>query len=141
MLPLIAGLTGDAFYDPAAMTDGFHMAMIATAALAALRRRARLADDRPDVLDTEAEPGGDTPIAARAGLRVCRLRRAAATGPRSRLPPGRRRRRAAAGAGVALQPSGEPAKKKNHTLKTMTAALTEITTTRSIALVPCLARV
>ena len=29
VLPLIAGLTGDDFYDPAAMADGFHMAMIA----------------------------------------------------------------------------------------------------------------
>ncbi len=34
VLPLIAGLTGDQFYDPAAMTDGFHMAMVACAALA-----------------------------------------------------------------------------------------------------------
>ena len=31
VLPLIAGLTGDAFYDPAAMTDGFHIAMNVTA--------------------------------------------------------------------------------------------------------------
>ena len=29
VLPLVAGLTGDAFYDPAKMTDGFHMAMLA----------------------------------------------------------------------------------------------------------------
>jgi len=36
VLPIVAGLTGDAFYDPAQMTDGFHMAMAATAALAAL---------------------------------------------------------------------------------------------------------
>ena len=36
VLPLIAGLTGDKFYDPAAMTDGFHMAMVACAGLAAL---------------------------------------------------------------------------------------------------------
>jgi EmrB/QacA subfamily drug resistance transporter len=36
ILPIVGGLTGDAFYDPAAMTDGFHMAMVATAALAAL---------------------------------------------------------------------------------------------------------
>ena len=27
VLPLIAGLTGDSFYDPATMTDGFHIAM------------------------------------------------------------------------------------------------------------------
>jgi len=36
VLPLIAGLTGDAFYDPEAMTEGFHVAMVASAALAAL---------------------------------------------------------------------------------------------------------
>ncbi len=34
-LPTIAGLTGDLFYDPAAMTDGFRIAMVASAALAA----------------------------------------------------------------------------------------------------------
>jgi len=36
VLPLIAGLTGDKFYDPGAMTDGFHMAMVVCAALSAL---------------------------------------------------------------------------------------------------------
>jgi EmrB/QacA subfamily drug resistance transporter len=36
IFPLIGGLTGDAFYDPVAMTDGFHAAMVAAAALAAL---------------------------------------------------------------------------------------------------------
>ncbi len=35
VLPLIAGLTGDAFYDPAAMTSGFHTAMYVTAGLSA----------------------------------------------------------------------------------------------------------
>jgi EmrB/QacA subfamily drug resistance transporter len=35
VFPLIAGLTGDDFYDPAAMADGFHVAMVAAAALAA----------------------------------------------------------------------------------------------------------
>jgi EmrB/QacA subfamily drug resistance transporter len=34
VLPLVAGLTGDKFYDPTAMTDGFHVAMVACAALA-----------------------------------------------------------------------------------------------------------
>ena len=34
-LPVIAGLTGDAFYDPTAMTDGFRTAMMACAGLAA----------------------------------------------------------------------------------------------------------
>lgn len=36
VLPAIAGITGDAFYDPAALEDGFRIAMLATAALAAL---------------------------------------------------------------------------------------------------------
>jgi len=62
VLPLIAGLTGDAFYDPVAMTDGFHMAMAATAALAALGGAVAWLTIDPNVLETEAEPGGDTPI-------------------------------------------------------------------------------
>ncbi len=36
VLPLIAGLTGDRFYDPSAMTHGFHIAMVTCAILAAL---------------------------------------------------------------------------------------------------------
>lgn len=35
VLPVIAGLTGDGFYDPAKMNDGFHLAMVACAVLAA----------------------------------------------------------------------------------------------------------
>ena len=46
VLPLIAGLTGDSFYDPAKMTDGFHIAMIVCAGLAALGRHPGLADDQ-----------------------------------------------------------------------------------------------
>ena len=36
LLPVIAGLTGEDFYDPAAMEDSFRMAMIACAALSIL---------------------------------------------------------------------------------------------------------
>jgi EmrB/QacA subfamily drug resistance transporter len=36
VLPLIAGLTGDSFYNPADMTDGFQIGMMACALLAAL---------------------------------------------------------------------------------------------------------
>ena len=36
VLPVVAGLTGDSFYDPAAMTDGFHIGMAVSAALAVL---------------------------------------------------------------------------------------------------------
>ena len=35
VLPLVAGLTGDAFYDPAKMADGFRIAMFACAGLSA----------------------------------------------------------------------------------------------------------
>jgi EmrB/QacA subfamily drug resistance transporter len=35
LLPLIAGLTGERFYEPVAMTEGFHIAMLACAGLAA----------------------------------------------------------------------------------------------------------
>lgn len=62
IFPLIGGLTGHAFYDPSAMTDGFHAAMTAAAALSALGGAIAwlTIDDR--VLETEPEPGGDTPI-------------------------------------------------------------------------------
>ena len=36
VLPVVAGLTGDSFYDPAKMTNGFHMGMVVCAVLAAL---------------------------------------------------------------------------------------------------------
>ncbi len=61
VLPAVAGLSGDAFYDPTAMEDGFRMAMVVCAALAAAGGvLAWLAID-PGVLHAEAEPGGDTP--------------------------------------------------------------------------------
>ena len=67
VLPLVAGLTGEDFYDPQAMTDGFRMAMVATAALSALGGVIAWVTIRADVLD--AEPTSDdagTP--ARAAL-------------------------------------------------------------------------
>ena len=61
VLPVIAGLTGDSFYDPAAMTDGFQMGMLACAALSALGGVLAWLTIEPGVLHAEAEPGGDTP--------------------------------------------------------------------------------
>jgi hypothetical protein len=55
VLPLIAGLTGDKFYDPAAMTDGFHMAMVACAGLAVVGGILAWLTIRPDVLESEPE--------------------------------------------------------------------------------------
>jgi EmrB/QacA subfamily drug resistance transporter len=61
VLPLIAGLTGDAFYDPSAMTDGFRLAMRACAGLAVLGGVLAWLTISDDVLEAEPEPAGDTP--------------------------------------------------------------------------------
>jgi EmrB/QacA subfamily drug resistance transporter len=61
VLPAVAGLTGDNFYDPAKMTSGFHMGMVVCAALAALGGILAWFTISAEVLHAEAEPGGDTP--------------------------------------------------------------------------------
>jgi len=61
VLPLIAGLTGDKFYDPAAMTDGFRIAMVVCAGLSALGGILAWLTISSDVL--EAEP--EAPLEAR----------------------------------------------------------------------------
>jgi EmrB/QacA subfamily drug resistance transporter len=61
ILPVAAGITGDDFYDPAKMTDGFHMAMMICAILAALGGALAWLTISPAVLHAEPEPGGDTP--------------------------------------------------------------------------------
>ncbi len=61
VLPVVAGLTGDAFYDPAKMTHGFHVGMAVCAALAAAGGAVAWLTISGEVLHAEAEPGGDTP--------------------------------------------------------------------------------
>jgi EmrB/QacA subfamily drug resistance transporter len=61
VLPVAVGITGEDFYDPAKMTDGFHMAMVICAALAALGGALAWLTIAAGVLHAEAEPGGDTP--------------------------------------------------------------------------------
>jgi MFS family permease len=61
VLPVLAGLTGEDFYDPAAMTDGFHIAMLVCAGLAVLGGLLAWLTIEPGVLHAEPEPGGDTP--------------------------------------------------------------------------------
>jgi EmrB/QacA subfamily drug resistance transporter len=56
VLPLVGGLTGDAFYDPRAMTDGFHTAAVVTAALAALGGVIAWLTIDPHVLEPGEEP-------------------------------------------------------------------------------------
>ncbi len=60
VLPTVAGLSGDRFYDPAAMTDGFRVAMVSCAALAAAGGLLAWATIRADVLEA---PAGDVPPA------------------------------------------------------------------------------
>ena len=61
VLPIVAGLTGDSFYDPAKMTDGFQVGMMVCAALAAAGGVLAWLTIESTVLHAEAEPGGDTP--------------------------------------------------------------------------------
>jgi Na+/melibiose symporter-like transporter len=61
VLPLAAGITGTQFYDPAAMTDGFHMAMVVCAGLAAVGGILAWLTISDEVLETEPVPEGDTP--------------------------------------------------------------------------------
>ncbi len=56
VLPLVAGLSGDAYLDPAALTDAFHTAMVVTAALAAAGGLLAFATIRTDVLEPEPVP-------------------------------------------------------------------------------------
>jgi len=68
VLPLVGGLTGDAFYDPSAMTDGFHMAMVVTAVLSALGGVIAWLTIDPRVLEPEPEalPEFECPICGTA---------------------------------------------------------------------------
>ena len=59
VLPLVAGLTGDSFYDPAAMTDGFRVAMLTCAALAALGGILAWLTISADVLEAKPDHRGE----------------------------------------------------------------------------------
>jgi EmrB/QacA subfamily drug resistance transporter len=61
LLPLIAGLTGDSFYNPSSMTDGFRVGMVACAALAAAGGILAWLTISSNVLAVEADPGGAPP--------------------------------------------------------------------------------
>jgi EmrB/QacA subfamily drug resistance transporter len=62
VLPLVAGLTGDRFYDPAAMADGFRTAMVTCAALAVAGGVLAWLTISNDVLAAEPEERGEPPI-------------------------------------------------------------------------------
>ena len=59
VLPLVAGLTGDSFYDPVAMEDGFQISMYVCAGLAALGGVIAFLTIRTDVLEDEPGPADE----------------------------------------------------------------------------------
>jgi EmrB/QacA subfamily drug resistance transporter len=63
VLPLLAGLTGHNFYDPAAMTDGFHVAMLTCAGLVVAGGALAWLTISDDVLEAEPEHRGGQPVA------------------------------------------------------------------------------
>jgi EmrB/QacA subfamily drug resistance transporter len=64
VLPLVAGLSGDAFYDPKAMADGFKIAMVVTAALSLAGGLLAFLMIQSDVLSEDAGGGDDCARAA-----------------------------------------------------------------------------
>ena len=61
VLPLVAGLTGRKFYNPAAMDHGFHVAMLVCAGLAAAGGVLACLTISSEVLESVPAPGGDRP--------------------------------------------------------------------------------
>ena len=57
ILPAIAGITGNGFYDPREMTAGFHTAMVVCAALAATGGAVAWLTISSEILHEEPEPG------------------------------------------------------------------------------------
>ncbi len=62
VLPLIAGITGQSFYDPAEMTDGFHVAMFVCAGLALAGSAIAWLTISNDVLTAEPQRQGREPV-------------------------------------------------------------------------------
>ncbi len=81
VLPLIAGLTGDAFYDPSKMSSGFDTAMVACAGLAAVGGILAWLTISSDVLAPEAETSRRRARAACRRVHLRGLGRAASSGP------------------------------------------------------------
>ena len=82
VLPLIAGLSGDGFYDPDTMAEGFRTAMFACAALAALGGVLAWLTISGEVLATTPSDDGDTP--ERAATDCACPSQARLCGPRAR---------------------------------------------------------
>ena len=70
ILPLVAGLTGSRFYDPSAMTTGFHTAMAVSTAISAVGGIVAWITIRSDLLEPEGEAGAPADAGVRPAM-VC----------------------------------------------------------------------
>jgi EmrB/QacA subfamily drug resistance transporter len=61
VIPVAAGITGDKFYEPSAMTDGFHTGMVICAVLCLVGAVIAWTTISSEVLHAEPEADGDTP--------------------------------------------------------------------------------
>src|SRR5215470_12922601 len=66
-LPLVADLGGQRFYEPAAMTHGFHVAMIVAAGLSAVGGVVAWLTISDDALEAEPKRRGEKRVAVPAG--------------------------------------------------------------------------
>jgi EmrB/QacA subfamily drug resistance transporter len=84
VLPVIAGLTGKNFYDPTKMADGFRVAMLTCAVLAAAGGILAWLTISSDVLEPEPEEGAAAPVEPQysCGIAGTPLRGAAETASR-----------------------------------------------------------
>lgn len=85
VLPLVAGLTGDSFYDPVAMADGFRVAIVTCAGLAVAGGAVAWVTIRDDVLHAEPARGEQARLTtdfscAVAGTPLCPRREAEQAG-------------------------------------------------------------
>jgi Na+/melibiose symporter-like transporter len=65
VLPLVAGLTGDGFYQPSVMTHGFHVAMVTCAVLSALGGILAWSTIRSSLLTGEPDEAQPPPVPVR----------------------------------------------------------------------------
>ncbi len=110
VLPVIAGITGDKFYDPAALEDGFKMAMMITAAVSIAGGVIAWLTIDADVLDRgDDEAASPTSPATTARSQAHRCGRATSiTRPSPRAPASAARNRRPGRTASAARPGPDP---------------------------------
>jgi EmrB/QacA subfamily drug resistance transporter len=86
VIPVIAGLTGDKFYEPSHMTHGFHVGMMVCAILAAIGAVVAWTTISSDVLEEEGEEPEECDYSC--GIGAPALRPGRESGPETATPAG-----------------------------------------------------